>query len=98
MGNVKYKQADLPNISRDDIKRVIAIKDDAINTDDIPELNENFWENAELYRPKKQQITIKVDADVLLWLKSNGKGYQTRLNEILRKSMAQSIKKEKNHS
>jgi uncharacterized protein (DUF4415 family) len=39
------------------------------------------------YRPVKQQITARVDADVLDWLKSQGKGYQSRINAILRREM-----------
>lgn len=44
----------------------------------------------ELYRPQKRQVTVRIDADVLEWLKSSGKGYQTRLNEILRHEMLES--------
>ncbi|WP_424927034.1 BrnA antitoxin family protein [Amaricoccus tamworthensis] len=40
-----------------------------------------------LYRPVKKQVTVRLDADVLAWLKSQGKGYQTRMNEILRREM-----------
>ena len=39
------------------------------------------------YRPVKKQITARVDADVLAWLKSQGKGYQSRMNAILRREM-----------
>lgn len=39
------------------------------------------------YRPVKKQITARVDADVLAWLKSQGKGYQSRINAILRREM-----------
>ena len=39
------------------------------------------------YRPIKKQITARVDADVLAWLKSQGKGYQSRINAILRREM-----------
>lgn len=41
----------------------------------------------EHFRPVKQQITARVDADVLAWLKSQGKGYQSRMNAILRDAM-----------
>jgi uncharacterized protein (DUF4415 family) len=40
-----------------------------------------------LYKPRKEQITARIDADVLAWLKSHGKGYQTLMNELLRKDM-----------
>nr|WP_286130771.1 BrnA antitoxin family protein [Enhydrobacter aerosaccus] len=40
-----------------------------------------------MYKPTKQIATIRIDSDVLLWLKSQGKGYQTRMNAILRQAM-----------
>lgn len=64
--------------------------DDQINYDDIPKLTHaQFAEmkRAEHYRPIKKQITARLDADVLAWLKSQGKGYQSRMNAILRKAM-----------
>jgi uncharacterized protein (DUF4415 family) len=63
----------------------------AIDTSDIPELTAEDFARAlrfhEVYRPRKQQITSRIDADVLLWLKSKGQGYQSRLNAIFRKAM-----------
>jgi len=70
--------------------------DDQIDTSDIPPLGDEFWKNAvrnPLYRPTKQATTVRVDADVLLWLKSKGKGYQTRINAILRDAMLREIDK-----
>ena len=46
------------------------------------------------YRPVKRQITARLDADVLAWLKSEGKGYQSRMNAILRKEMMAARKAE----
>jgi len=48
------------------------------------------YPDARLYKPIKQVVQIRIDADVLEWLKSNGPGYQTRANSILRKAMLQS--------
>ena len=45
-----------------------------------------------LYRPIKRPVTIRLDADLVAWLKSKGKGYQTRINALLRKAMAQERK------
>lgn len=45
-----------------------------------------------LYRPTKQMTTVRLDADVLAWLKSKGSGYQTRINVILRESMLHELK------
>jgi len=46
----------------------------------------------EFYKPMKQQLTLRIDADVVAWFKSQGKGYQTRINELLRKAMLKEIK------
>jgi uncharacterized protein (DUF4415 family) len=46
-----------------------------------------------LLPPVKQQITARLDSDVLHWLKSQGKGYQSRMNEILRKEMLAAMKR-----
>ena len=68
---------------------------DDIDYSDIPELTDERWKKAtrgQFYRPVKQQITARVDADVLAWLKSQGKGYQARINAILRREMLASLK------
>jgi uncharacterized protein (DUF4415 family) len=83
------------------LERLAELPDEAIDYSDIPPLDENFWKNAKrnpffwkeigdsgLYRPVKKQTTVRLDADVLVWLRSSGKGWQTRLNAILRASMA----------
>lgn len=60
------------------------------HTGDMPELTAeqlSEMKPAALYRPVKKQITARVDADVLAWLKSQGKGYQSRMNAILRREM-----------
>jgi uncharacterized protein (DUF4415 family) len=64
--------------------------DDKINTSDIPELTEKFWLNAvrnPFYRPLKQQLTLRLDADIIVWLRRQGRGYQTRANALLRDAM-----------
>ena len=61
-----------------------------IDTSDIKPLNKKFWGQAvrnPFYRPVKQSTTVRIDADVLAWLKSPGRGYQTRINRILREAM-----------
>ncbi|HPE60352.1 MAG TPA: BrnA antitoxin family protein [Thiolinea sp.] len=73
-----------------------ALPDEAIDCSDIPELNEAAWKNAQpvvgrFYRPIKEQVTVRIDADVLAWLKADGKGYQTRLNKVLREVMEQEL-------
>ena len=67
------------------LKKLDKIKDKNIDYSDIPELDENFWENAVIeYPEKKKPVTLRIDADVLSWFKSLGKGYQTRINSVLR--------------
>ena len=64
--------------------------DDEIDTSDIPELTEKFWQNAvrnPFYRPLKQQLTLRLDADIIAWLRRQGRGYQTRANALLREAM-----------
>lgn len=64
--------------------------DREINYSDIPPLTDKFWENAvrsPFYRPVKQQLTVRLDSDVLAWLRKQGKGYQTRINTMLRNAM-----------
>jgi uncharacterized protein (DUF4415 family) len=67
------------------LKKLNSVKDKDINYSDIPELDEEFWKNAVIeYPEKKKPITLRLDAKVLEWFKSTGKGYQTRINAILR--------------
>lgn len=70
-----------------DWKRLDAMKDEDIDLNDIPELDDEFFENAELRLPEKKSVTIRLDADVLEWFKKQGKGYQTRINKLLRAYM-----------
>jgi uncharacterized protein (DUF4415 family) len=73
------------NRSLTDWERVGTLTDDEIDTNDIPPLDEDFFANAELRMPEPQKaVTIRVDKDVLDWFKSQGKGYQTHLNAVLR--------------
>ncbi len=64
------------------------MKDAEIDYSDIPPLDKSFFTKAtETWPPAKQQLTIRLDADVLAWLKGHGRGYQTRINRILRIAM-----------
>ena len=62
------------------------MKDEDIDYSDIPELGDEFFENAVIV-PAKKLVTMRLDADVVMWLKRNGRGYQTRANKILRSVM-----------
>jgi uncharacterized protein (DUF4415 family) len=62
---------------------------------EVMEATEEFWKNAvrnPFYRPTKTSTTVRIDSDVLAWLRSQGAGYQTRLNAILRQAMMQQRK------
>src|SRR5450631_2682642 len=71
-----------------------ALPDDRVDTSEIPPLSEDFWKNAvrnPFYRPVKKQLTVRLDADVVAWLRQQGRGYQTRLNRVLRQAMLADI-------
>lgn len=69
--------------------------DARIDTSDIPPLGDDFFASAArnpFYRPLKQSTTVRLDADIVAWLKAQGPGYQTRLNAILRAAMLRDAK------
>ena len=73
------------SISDKRLKELQNIPDSAIDTSDIPELDDKFWENAKMVKPiAKKAISIRIDDDVLDWFKSQGKGYQSLINSVLR--------------
>src|ERR1700681_4718208 len=88
----------LTKARRAKVKGLATRPESEIDTGDIPEMAEEQWKNARrghFYRPRKRQITACVDADVLDWLKAQGKGYQSRINAILRREMLTSVKSAK---
>src|SRR6266571_2593390 len=76
-----------------EIEALAALPDDKIDTRDMPEVRD--WSGARrglFFRPIKQQLTLRIDADVIAWFKShtpNGEGYQTRINRALREYVDQ---------
>jgi uncharacterized protein (DUF4415 family) len=74
---------------KSDLARIDRMKESDIDYSDIPELSDEFFKNAKrvAWPPVKKQLTIRLDADVLEWLKGHGRGYQTRINRILRVAM-----------
>lgn len=99
MSIVRHEQGKLPGITPKRLAelQVLALQRDAgIDYSDIPPLTADFWKNAvrnPFYRPSKTHTTVRVDSDVLAWLKSQGRGYQTRLNAILRQAMIKDVQK-----
>lgn len=90
---INGKIVELPEPTKRELQQLRALKrmpDSTIDFSDIPPTTAAMWRNAVYgnpYLPKKQQLTVRLDADVLQWLKGLGKGYQTRLNAMLRAAM-----------
>jgi uncharacterized protein (DUF4415 family) len=73
---------------KSELKDLVALRDSQIDFSDVPEVRD--WNRAvvgKFYRPIKKSLTIRLDADVLAWLKAQGRGYQTRINKLLRAAM-----------
>jgi uncharacterized protein (DUF4415 family) len=93
MNMVKHKRdnpAALTAQREDELKALAKKADDEIDYSDIPSSDDEPWSDAvrgKFYRPLKTQASVRIDADVMAWLKRPGKGYQTRLNAILREAM-----------
>jgi len=82
----------MPKLSaekRKELRKLSAKPDREIDLTDIPEIREIPPDAVigRFYRPKKSTVTIRLDADVLAWLKATGEGYQTRINAYLREMM-----------
>lgn len=101
MSMVRYTRKELNENFSDkqdaEIKRLLGngtVPDDQLDLSDVPEITD--WNNAvrhgQFYRPVKQQTSVRLDADVLAWLKGQGKGYQTRINKILREAMLEDLR------
>jgi len=76
------------SVRSSEIRALRRMKDREIDTTDIPPALD--WSKAvvgKFYRPIKKPLTIRLDADVLAWLKGQGRGYQTRINALLRSAM-----------
>ncbi|MBZ5630560.1 MAG: BrnA antitoxin family protein [Acidobacteriia bacterium] len=79
-----------------ELGKLSARPDGEIDLSDIPELTDRFWQNAvrnPFYRPIKKQITLRLDADVIAWLRRHGKGYQTKANSLLREMMMREVER-----
>lgn len=79
-----------------ELQALAALPNEQIDTSDIPEILD--WSGARrglLYRPIKQQITLRLDADVVAWLKAKapgGRGYQTEISRVLREYAQRAVK------
>jgi uncharacterized protein (DUF4415 family) len=86
------KKSAISRKPRTDWVRVDALKDEQIDLSDIPEITPEMFARAVVRRglkpvPRKAQITLRVDSDVLEWFKKRGPGYQTKVNALLRAYM-----------
>ena len=65
-------------------EQIAANKDEDIDFSDIPELDDTFWREARLVEPDRtEQVTMRIKRSVLAYFKASGKGYQTRINQVL---------------
>jgi uncharacterized protein (DUF4415 family) len=93
-------RTDLSPDQLDHLAKLVVLPDEQIDTADIPEASAENWIHArrgELYRPLKQPVTIRLDADVLAWFKGHsvGGGYQTELDRVLRRHVIEGAKASK---
>ena len=71
-----------------ELAALAALPDEGVDLSEAPEVR--HWRGAvvgKFYRPIKKSLTIRLDAEVLAWLKAHGRGYQTRINRLLRAAM-----------
>jgi uncharacterized protein (DUF4415 family) len=73
--------------SKTDWARIDAMKDEDIDTSDIPELGPEFFKNAISWPGPKKQITLRLDPDILRFFRKTGRRYQSRINAVLRRYM-----------
>jgi len=78
--------------SRTDWARLNAMKDEDIDLSDSPAVTPEMFARAVVRRglkpvQRKEQLTLRIDSDVLDWFKRQGRGYQTRINQLLRAYM-----------
>ena len=100
MSKVIRHEIDLGNLpaltakQRAELQALALAPEAQINYEDQPQLSRAFLKVAvrnPLYKPTKTPTTVRMDSDVLAWLKSQGKGYQTRMNAILRQEMLRDL-------
>jgi len=84
----------LTQAQKAEIYSLVLKPESEIDYSDIPPLTEAFWENAvrgQFCKPSKTMTMVRVDADILAWLKKNGQGYHKKMNAILREAMERDV-------
>jgi len=98
----KFDPANPPPLTEAQKAEIAALKarpEDDVDTSDIPELTEDFWQNAvrnPYFRPIKQQLTLRLDSDLVAWFKGrtpDGRGYQSVINKALREYVTKQDRK-----
>jgi uncharacterized protein (DUF4415 family) len=84
------KMTNNPKLTNDQISQLRALEGREPDTNDIPEAPAENWQNAQrgkFWKARKEAISLRVDMDVLDWLRGQGPGYQTTINRVLRERM-----------
>jgi uncharacterized protein (DUF4415 family) len=79
-----------------EIEALASRPESEVDTSDIPELPPGAWKHAvrgRWYRARKTPVSLRLDTDVLAWLKAKGSGYQTRVNTLLREKMLEEFRR-----
>ena len=88
MTTVRKDIDEIQPMSKERAKELEAMSDEEIDYSDIPPLDEDFFKRAKLVKrkPRTEQISIRIDTDVLAWFRqqAKGRGYQTLINDVLR--------------
>ena len=100
-GWVSYRQGPGEPLSDEvkaNLEELARTPESEIDTPDIPEWTDEMWKDAvrgrdmrKFWRPVKQAVSLRLDADVIAWLKKDGQGYQTRANQMLRERMLKEL-------
>lgn len=98
----KFDPTNPPPLTETQKAEIAALKarpEDDVDTSDIPELTEEFWQNAvrnPYFKPIKQQLTLRLDSDLVAWFKrrtADGRGYQSAINKALREYVTRQDRK-----
>jgi uncharacterized protein (DUF4415 family) len=92
------KKPTISKKSKTDLKRLAALEDKNIDLSEIPAITPKMFAKAVVRRnleqvPRKEQLTLRIDSDVVKWYRRQGPGYQTRINLLLRAYMEEHLKK-----
>lgn len=96
----KSKTDSIDRTDHTDYERLAAMKDEDIDFSENPEATPEMFARAVLRRnfvviPRKKQLTLRIDSDVVEWYKKQGRGYQTKINALLRAYMQEHLRTSK---